>query len=207
MDARLRESRLTIKFEAPAGESKDGNEAVILSPVSREEAMVEDGRVKVLARGAGGSRCDLYCRDLQPGHDLAVGLVVALGTMHSPATLPADDPGVSTRHWVSFLLIASRNPLQHLSLIWFTVWSSVVHARNHGGTSSWQTRSTVGHLWGDVPALLVVAAVLALLTPRAAAAGTAVRSLGRTAAVTWFDETRQLDGPRGPAFITRSRKG
>ena len=27
-----------------------------------------------------------------------------------------------------FLLIASRNPLQHLSLIWFTVWSSLVHA-------------------------------------------------------------------------------
>ena len=26
-----------------------------------------------------------------------------------------------------FLLMASRNPLQHLSLIWFTVWSSVVH--------------------------------------------------------------------------------
>lgn len=27
-----------------------------------------------------------------------------------------------------FLLIASRKPLAHLSLIWFTVWSSVVHA-------------------------------------------------------------------------------
>ena len=27
-----------------------------------------------------------------------------------------------------FLLIASRNPLRHRSLIWFTVWSSVVHA-------------------------------------------------------------------------------
>jgi sterol desaturase/sphingolipid hydroxylase (fatty acid hydroxylase superfamily) len=27
-----------------------------------------------------------------------------------------------------FLLIASRNPLQHRSLIWFTVWSSLVHA-------------------------------------------------------------------------------
>lgn len=27
-----------------------------------------------------------------------------------------------------FLLIASRNPLRHLSLIWFTVFSSVVHA-------------------------------------------------------------------------------
>ena len=27
-----------------------------------------------------------------------------------------------------FLLIASRNPDEHRSLIWFTVWSSVVHA-------------------------------------------------------------------------------
>ena len=27
-----------------------------------------------------------------------------------------------------FLLLASRKPLAHLSLIWFTVWSSVVHA-------------------------------------------------------------------------------
>jgi hypothetical protein len=27
-----------------------------------------------------------------------------------------------------FLLIASGNPLRHLSLIWFTVFSSVVHA-------------------------------------------------------------------------------
>ena len=26
-----------------------------------------------------------------------------------------------------FLLIASRNPYAHKSLIWFTVWSSVVH--------------------------------------------------------------------------------
>src|SRR5215470_794077 len=27
-----------------------------------------------------------------------------------------------------FLLLASRNPVAHTSLIWFTVWSSVVHA-------------------------------------------------------------------------------
>src|SRR5215470_12915285 len=27
-----------------------------------------------------------------------------------------------------FLMLASRNPLANLSLIWFTVWSSVVHA-------------------------------------------------------------------------------
>ncbi len=71
-----------------------------------------------------------------------------------------------------FLLIASRNPLAHLSLIWFTVWSSVVH----GGIMAVQSFSSpeyMGHLWGDVLALFVVAAVLALLTPRGEAAKTA----------------------------------
>jgi hypothetical protein len=68
-----------------------------------------------------------------------------------------------------FLLIASRNPLAHLSLIWFTVWSTVVHA----GIMAAQALANpeqIGHLWGDVPALLVVAAVLAVLTPRRTAA-------------------------------------
>jgi hypothetical protein len=65
-----------------------------------------------------------------------------------------------------FLIIASRNPLAHRSLIWFTVWSSVVHAvvmaaqALTDGAERW-------HLIGDVPALLVVAIVLAALTPRA----------------------------------------
>jgi hypothetical protein len=68
-----------------------------------------------------------------------------------------------------FLLVASRNPLAHLSLIWFTVWSSVVHA----GIMAMQSLANSehrGHLLGDVPALLIVAAVLAFLTPRGAAA-------------------------------------
>src|SRR5689334_20458638 len=68
-----------------------------------------------------------------------------------------------------FLLFASRNPLAHLSLIWFTVWSSVVH----GGIMAVQSVANpehMGHLWGDVLALFLVAAVLALLTPRGAAA-------------------------------------
>jgi hypothetical protein len=68
-----------------------------------------------------------------------------------------------------FLLVASRNPLAHLSLIWFTVWSSVVH----GGIMAVQSlmnSEQMGHLWGDVLALFVVAAVLGLLTPRGAAA-------------------------------------
>ena len=68
-----------------------------------------------------------------------------------------------------FLLVASCNPLAHLSLIWFTVWSSVVH----GGIMAVQSVANpehMGHLWGDVLALFVVAAVLAVLTPRGAAA-------------------------------------
>jgi len=68
-----------------------------------------------------------------------------------------------------FLLVASRNPLAHLSLIWFAVWSSVVH----GGIMAVQSLANSehrGHLWGDVLGLFVVAAVLALLTPRGAAA-------------------------------------
>ena len=64
-----------------------------------------------------------------------------------------------------FLIIASRNPLAHRSLIWFTVWSSLVH----GGIMAVQSMvypHSIGHLWGDVLALFAVAAVLALLTPR-----------------------------------------
>ena len=66
----------------------------------------------------------------------------------------------------AFLLWASRNPLAHTGLIWFTVWSSVVH----GGIMAFQSLATPmnhGHLVGDVPALFIVAAVLAVLTPRA----------------------------------------
>jgi hypothetical protein len=65
-----------------------------------------------------------------------------------------------------FLIFAARNPLAHLSLIWFTVWSSIVH----GGIMAVQSFGDhhIGHLWGDVLALFVVALVLALLTPRAA---------------------------------------
>jgi hypothetical protein len=67
-----------------------------------------------------------------------------------------------------FLLIASRNPLAHRSLIWFTVWSSIVHAGIMAAQSLANTQY-MGHLWGDVLALFVVAVVLALFTPRGAA--------------------------------------
>jgi hypothetical protein len=64
-----------------------------------------------------------------------------------------------------FLLIASRDPLANRSLIWFTVWSSIVHA----GIMAMQALSgdhQVGHLLGDVPALFLFAGLLAVLTPR-----------------------------------------
>jgi hypothetical protein len=64
-----------------------------------------------------------------------------------------------------FLLIASRNPLQHRSLIWFTVWSSLVHA-GIMAVQAVNTPAEHGHLWGDVPALIIVAILLAVLTPR-----------------------------------------
>ncbi len=64
-----------------------------------------------------------------------------------------------------FLMIASRKPLANLSLIWFTVWSSVVHGAIMA-VQAFEDPTHRGHLLGDVPALLVVAAVLALLTPR-----------------------------------------
>ena len=65
-----------------------------------------------------------------------------------------------------FLIIASRNPLANLNLIWFTVWSSIVH----GGIMAVQALTEPeqrGHLIGDVPALWIIAAVLAFLTLRA----------------------------------------
>jgi hypothetical protein len=63
------------------------------------------------------------------------------------------------------LLVASRNPLAHRSLIWFTVWSSVVHAGIMAAQSVTNSEH-MGHLWGDVLALFAVAGVLAFLTPR-----------------------------------------
>jgi hypothetical protein len=67
-----------------------------------------------------------------------------------------------------FLLIASKNPLRHLSLIWFTVWSSLVHAAIMA-VQAVRAPMEHGHMLGDIPALLFVAVILAILTPRGAA--------------------------------------
>jgi hypothetical protein len=63
-----------------------------------------------------------------------------------------------------FLLIASRRPAEHRSLIAFTAWSSLVHA----GIMAVQSLSSAaqhGHLLGDVSALIIVGIALILLAP------------------------------------------
>ncbi|MEZ5528715.1 MAG: DUF6632 domain-containing protein [Porticoccaceae bacterium] len=63
-----------------------------------------------------------------------------------------------------FLIRAAKNPLAHASLIWFTVWSSIVH----GGVMLVQAlvdETERANLAGDVPALFLVAIVLWYLMP------------------------------------------
>jgi FtsH-binding integral membrane protein len=58
-----------------------------------------------------------------------------------------------------FLLIAARAPERHLSLIWFAVWSSVVHAVIMAVQAITLPNQTA-HLYGDVLILLIAAAVI-----------------------------------------------
>jgi hypothetical protein len=81
-----------------------------------------------------------------------------------------------------FLIIASRKPLENLSLIWFTVWSSIVHSGIMAAQALTYPEHRA-HLWGDVPALLIIAALLAFLTPRGAALqASSEQPVGRAAA-------------------------
>jgi len=64
-----------------------------------------------------------------------------------------------------FLFLAAKDPLANLSLIWFTVWSCIVH----GGIMLVQAivdETERANLVGDIPALFLVAAVFWYLTPR-----------------------------------------
>jgi hypothetical protein len=69
-----------------------------------------------------------------------------------------------------YLILAANNPPAHKSLISFTIWSSVVHALIMT-VQALGDQSEHGHLVGDVPALLLVAAVLGYLSPRGERAG------------------------------------
>jgi len=64
----------------------------------------------------------------------------------------------------AYLIAAARKPSEHRSLISFAIWSSVVHAGIMAAQSIYDEHER-GHLIGDVPALLLVAAVLWFLSP------------------------------------------
>jgi len=67
-----------------------------------------------------------------------------------------------------FMIRAAKDPAANASLIWFVVWSSIVHA----GVMAWEAMRNPmmgGHLIGDVPALLLIALVLGYLMKRAPA--------------------------------------
>jgi FtsH-binding integral membrane protein len=77
-----------------------------------------------------------------------------------------------------FLLNAARKPEDNVSLIWFTVVSSVVHAaimavQSFGSDDAMGHMDHMGHLVGDVPALLLMAVVLAVLVVTAGVGKTA----------------------------------
>jgi hypothetical protein len=63
-----------------------------------------------------------------------------------------------------FLIIAANNPSANRSLISFTVWSSLVHAAIMA-VQAVGDQHEHGHLVGDVPALVLVAAVLSYFSP------------------------------------------
>ncbi|MBW2714739.1 MAG: hypothetical protein JRD03_01605 [Deltaproteobacteria bacterium] len=65
-----------------------------------------------------------------------------------------------------FLIRAAKDPLAHVSLIWFAIWSSIVHA----GIMLVQAiadETERDNLLGDIPALFLVAFVLWYLMPKA----------------------------------------
>lgn len=63
-----------------------------------------------------------------------------------------------------YLIAAARNPSEHRSLISFTIASSIVHAAIMA-VQALGDGHELGHLAGDVPALLLIAAVLWVLQP------------------------------------------
>lgn len=66
-----------------------------------------------------------------------------------------------------FLMLAARDPSRNRSLILFTAVSSIAHAALMA-VQSFDTSSNMGHmghLYGDVPALLAVAVVFLALLP------------------------------------------
>jgi hypothetical protein len=64
-----------------------------------------------------------------------------------------------------FLIRAAKDPLNNMSLIWFTIWSSIVHGSIMLFHAIADETDRI-NLIGDVPVLFVVAFVLWYLVPK-----------------------------------------
>jgi hypothetical protein len=64
-----------------------------------------------------------------------------------------------------FLIRAAKNPIKHRSLIWFTIWSSLVHAIIMTVQALLDPTDRI-NLLGDIPALYLIAGVLWYLMPK-----------------------------------------
>ncbi len=64
-----------------------------------------------------------------------------------------------------FLILASKDPMANKSIIWFTVWSSIVHGAIMFIHAILDETDRI-NLIGDVPALFLVAFVLWYLMPK-----------------------------------------
>ena len=64
-----------------------------------------------------------------------------------------------------FLVLASRNPAQHRSLILFAAWSSLVHS-GIMAVQAIRDAAESGHLIGHVAVLAIVGIVLVVLAPK-----------------------------------------
>lgn len=66
-----------------------------------------------------------------------------------------------------FLILAAKDPMKHLSLIWFAIWSNIVH----GGIMTVQAivdETERANFFGDIPTLFLAAIVLWILMPKKA---------------------------------------
>lgn len=64
-----------------------------------------------------------------------------------------------------FLILAAKDPVANASLIWFTIWSSIVHGCIMF-VQALADKTERAHLLGDIPALFLVAFSLWYLMPK-----------------------------------------
>ena len=64
-----------------------------------------------------------------------------------------------------FLILASRNPAEHRSLIQFAAWSSIAHGAIMAVQAIRDTAER-GHFLGDIPVLILVGIILLVLMPK-----------------------------------------